>query len=78
MKQISKLTKYSVICNTLDVLVRNNIDNRFNYIQEKFNRRESETIQELLRVIDELLESTQDYDTKQILKVYKKRLEKII
>ena len=78
MKQISKLTKYRVICNTLDVLIRNNIDNRFNYIQEKFNRRESETIQELLSVIDELLESTQDYDTKQILKVYKKRLEKII
>lgn len=78
MKQISKLTKYSVICNTLDVLVRNNIDNRFNDMQEKFNRRESETIQELLSVIDELLYSTQDYDTKQILKVYKKRLEKII
>ena len=78
MKQISKLTKYSVICNTLDVLIRNNIDNRFNDIQEKFNRRETETIQELLSVIDELLESTQDYDTKQILKVYKKRLEKII
>lgn len=78
MKQISKLTKYSVVCNTLNVLVRNNIDNRFNDIQEKFNRRESETIQELLSVIDELLESTQDYDTKQILKVYKKRLEKII
>ena len=78
MKQISKLTKYSVVCNTLDVLIRNNIDNRFNDIQEKFNRRESETIQELLSVIDELLESTQDYDTKQILKVYKKRLEKII
>ena len=78
MKQISKLTKYSVICNTLDVLIRNNIDNRFNYIQEKFNRRESETIQELLSVIDELLESTQDYDTIAYLKVYKKRLEKII
>lgn len=78
MKQISKLTKYTVICNTLDVLVRNNIDNRFNDMQEKFNRRESETIQELLSVIDELLYSTQDYDTKQILKVYKKRLEKII
>ena len=69
MKQISKLTKYSVICNTLDVLIRNNIDNRFNDIQEKFNRRETETIQEILSVIDELLESTQDYDTKQILKV---------
>lgn len=78
MKRISKLTKYSVICNTLDVLIRNNIDNRFNDIQEKFNRRETETIQELLSVIDELLYSTQDYDTKQILKVYKKRLEKII
>lgn len=78
MKQISKLTKYTVICNTLDVLVRNNIDNRFNDIQEKFNRRESETIQELLRVIDELLESTQDYDTKQILKVYKGKLQLII
>lgn len=78
MKQIGKLTKYTVICNTLDVLVRNNIDNRFNDIQEKFNRRESETIQELLSVIDELLESTQDYDTIACLKVYKKRLEKII
>ena len=78
MKQISKLTKYSVICNTLDVLIRNNIDNRFNAIKEKFNRRETETIQELLSVIDELLESTQDYDTIAFLKVYKKRLEKII
>lgn len=78
MKRIGKLTKYRVICNTLDVLVRNNIDNRFNYIKEKFNRRESETIQELLSVIDELLESTQDYDTIAYLKVYKKRLEKII
>ena len=78
MKQISKLKKYRVICNTLDVLIKNNIDNRFNDIQEKFNRRESETIQELLGVIDELLYSTQDYDTKQILEVYKKRLEKII
>lgn len=78
MKQISKLTKYTVICNTLDVLVRNNIDNRFNDIQEKFNRRESETIQELLRVIDELLLSSKDYDTIACLKVYKKRLEKII
>ena len=78
MKQISKLTKYSVICNTLDVLVRNNIDNRFNDIQEKFNRRESETIQELLSVIDELLLSSKDYDTIACLKVYKKRLEKII
>ena len=78
MKQISKLKKYRVICNTLDVLIKNNIDDRFNDIQEKFNRRESETIQELLRVIDELLESTQDYDTIACLKVYKKRLEKII
>lgn len=78
MKQISKLTKYKVLCNTLDVLVRNNIDNRFNDIQEKFNRRESETIQELLRVIDELLLSSKDYDTIACLKVYKKRLEKII
>lgn len=78
MKQISKLTKYSVICNILDVLIRNNIDDRFNAIKEKFNRRESETIQELLNVIDELLESTQDYDTIACLKVYKKRLEKII
>lgn len=78
MKRIGKLTKYKAICNTLDVLVRNNIDNRFNDIQEKFNRRESETIQELLRVIDELLESTQDYDTKQILKVYKGKLQLII
>lgn len=78
MKQISKLTKYTVICNTLDVLVRNNIDNRFNDIQEKFNKRESETIQELLRVIDELLLSSKDYDTIACLKVYKKRLEKII
>ena len=78
MKQISKLTKYSVVCNTLNVLVRNNIDNRFNDIQEKFNRRESETIQELLSVIDELLESTQDYDTKQILEVYKRKIQLII
>lgn len=78
MKQISKLTKYKVLCNTLDVLVRNNIDNRFNDIQEKFNRRESETIQELLRVIDELLYSTQDYDAKQVLKVYKEKLQLII
>lgn len=78
MKRIGKLTKYKVLCDTLDVLVRNNIDNRFNDIQEKFNRRESETIQELLSVIDELLESTQDYDTIACLKVYKKRLEKII
>ena len=78
MKQISKLTKYRIICNTLDVLIRNNIDNRFNYIQEKFNRRESETIQELLSVIDELLYSTQDYDTIACLKVYKRRLGKII
>ena len=78
MKQISKLTKYSVICNTLDVLIRNNIDNRFNAIKEKFNRRETETIQELLGVIDELLYSTQDYDSIACLKVYKKRLEKII
>lgn len=78
MKQIGKLTKYTVICNTLDVLVINNIDNRFNDIQEKFNRRESETIQELLSVIDELLLSSKDYDTIACLKVYKKRLEKII
>lgn len=78
MKQIGKLTKYKVICNTLDVLVRNNIDNRFNIIQEKFNKRESETIQELLSVIDELLLSSKDYDTIACLKVYKKRLEKII
>ena len=78
MKQISKLTKYSVICNTLDVLIKNNIDDRFNTIKEKFNRRETETIQELLGVIDELLYSTQDYDTIACLKVYKKRLEKII
>ena len=78
MKQISKLTKYSVVCNTLNVLVRNNIDNRFNDIQEKFNRRESETIQELLRVIDELISSTHDYDTKQILEAYKEKLQLII
>ena len=78
MKQISKLKKYRVICNTLDVLIKNNIDDRFNAIKEKFNRRETETIQELLSVIDELLESTQDYDTIACLKVYKKRLEKII
>lgn len=78
MKRIGKLTKYKVLCNTLDVLIKNNIDNRFNDIKEKFNRRESETIQELLSVIDELLESTQDYDTIAYLKVYKKRLEKII
>lgn len=78
MKRIGKLTKYSVICNTLDVLIRNNIDNRFNDIQEKFNRRETETIQELLSVIDELLLSSKDYDTIACLKVYKKRLEKII
>lgn len=78
MKRIGKLTKYTVICNTLDVLVRNNIDNRFNDMQEKFNKRESETIQELLRVIDELLLSSKDYDTIACLKVYKKRLEKII
>lgn len=78
MKRIGKLTKYTVICNTLDVLVRNNIDNRFNDMQEKFNRRESETIQELLSVIDELLLSSKDYDTIACLKVYKKRLEKII
>lgn len=78
MKQISKLTKYSVICNTLDVLIRNNIDDRFNAIKEKFNKRESETIQELLSVIDELLLSSKDYDTIACLKVYKKRLEKII
>lgn len=78
MKQIGKLTKYTVICNTLDVLIRNNIDNRFNDIQEKFNSRETETIQELLSVIDELLESTQDYDTKQILKVYKRKIQLII
>lgn len=78
MKRIGKLTKYKVLCNTLDVLIRNNIDNRFNDMQEKFNRRESETIQELLSVIDELLESTQDYDTKQILKVYKGKLQLII
>lgn len=78
MKRIGKLTKYKVLCNTLDVLVRNNIDNRFNDIQEKFNKRESETIQELLRVIDELLLGSKDYDTIACLKVYKKRLEKII
>ncbi len=78
MKQIGKLTKYSVICNALDVLIKNNIDDRFNAIKEKFNRRETETIQELLGVIDELLYSTQDYDTIACLKVYKKRLEKII
>lgn len=78
MKQISKLTKYKVLCNTLDVLIKNNIDDRFNTIKEKFNRRESETIQELLRVIDELLLSSKDYDTIACLKVYKKRLEKII
>ena len=78
MKQISKLKKYRVICNTLDVLIKNNIDDRFNAIKEKFNRRESETIQELLSVIDELLLSSKDYDTIACLKVYKKRLEKII
>lgn len=78
MKRIGKLTKYKVLCNTLDVLIKNNIDDRFNAIKEKFNRRETETIQELLSVIDELLYSTQDYDTIACLKVYKKRLEKII
>ena len=78
MKQISKLKKYRVICNTLDVLIKNNIDDRFNAIKEKFNKRESETIQELLSVIDELLLSSKDYDTIACLKVYKKRLEKII
>ena len=78
MKRIGKLTKYKVLCNTLDVLIKNNIDDRFNTIKEKFNRRESETIQELLRVIDELLLSSKDYDTIACLKVYKKRLEKII
>lgn len=78
MKQISKLKKYRVICNTLDVLVRNNIDNRFNIIQEKFNRRESETIQELLSVIDELLCSIEDYDVKQCLIAYRDRLKVII
>lgn len=78
MKQISKLKKYRVICNTLDVLVRNNIDNRFNIIQEKFNRRESETIQELLSVIDELLCSAEDYDVKQCLIAYRDRLKVII
>lgn len=78
MKQISKLKKYRVICNTLDVLVRNNIDNRFNIIQEKFNRRESETIQELLSVIDELLCSTEDYDVKQCLIAYRDILKVII
>lgn len=78
MKQISKLKKYRVICNTLDVLIKNNIDDRFNAIKEKFNRRETETIQELLSVIDELSLSSKDYDTIACLKVYKKRLEKII
>lgn len=78
MKRIGKLTKYKVLCNTLDVLIKNNIDDRFNAIKEKFNRRETETIQELLGVIDELLYSTQDYGTIACLKVYKKRLEKII
>lgn len=78
MKRIGKLTKYKELCNTLDVLIKNNIDDRFNAIKEKFNRRETETIQELLGVIDELLYSTQDYDTIACLKVYKKRLEKII
>lgn len=78
MKRIGKLTKYKVLCNTLDVLIKNNIDDRFNAIKEKFNRRETETIQELLGVIGELLYSTQDYDTIACLKVYKKRLEKII
>lgn len=78
MKRIGKLTKYKVLCNTLDVLIKNNIDDRFNAIKEKFNRRETETIQELLGVIDELLYSTQDYDTIACLKVYKKRLERII
>lgn len=78
MKRIGKLTKYRVICNTLDVLIKNNIDDRFNAIKEKFNRRETETIQELLSVIDELLLSSKDYDTIACLKVYKKRLEKII
>lgn len=78
MKRIGKLTKYKELCNTLDVLIKNNIDDRFSAIKEKFNRRETETIQELLGVIDELLYSTQDYDTIACLKVYKKRLEKII
>jgi hypothetical protein len=78
MKRIGKLTKYKVLCNTLDVLIKNNIDDRFNAIKEKFNRRETETIQELLSVIDELLLSSKDYDTIACLKVYKKRLEKII
>lgn len=78
MKRIGKLTKYKVLCNTLDVLIKNNIDDRFNAIKEKINRRETETIQELLGVIDELLYSTQDYDTIACLKVYKKRLERII
>ena len=78
MKRIGKLTKYKVLCNTLDVLIKNNIDDRFNAIKEKFNKRESETMQELLGVIDELLYSTQDYDTIACLKVYKKRLERII
>lgn len=78
MKRIGKLTKYKVLCNTLDVLIKNNIDDRFNAIKEKFNRRETETIQELLGVIDELLYSTQDYDTKQILEVYKRKIQLII
>lgn len=78
MKRIGKLTKYKVLCDTLDILIKNNIDDRFNAIKEKFNRRESETIKELLAIIDELLDSTQDYESKQILEVYKEKLQLII
>lgn len=78
MKRISKLTKYRALSSTLEALNNNNIDNRFKIIQKKFNKRESETIQELLSVIDELLLSSKDYDTIACLKVYKKRLERII
>ena len=78
MKRIVKLTKYKELCNTLDVLIKNNIDDRFNAIKEKFNRRETETIQELLGVIDELLCSTEDYDVKQCLIAYRDRLKVII
>ena len=78
MKRISKLTKYRALSSTLEALNNNNIDSRFETIQKKFNKRESETIQELLSVIDELLLSSKDYDTIECLKVYKKRLEKII
>lgn len=78
MKIISKLTKYRMLSSTLEALNNNNIDSRFETIQKKFDKRESETIQELLSVIDELLLKSKDYDTIECLKVYKKRLERII